>query len=129
MDNSTHEIRLAQWTNVLAQCQERPEGQTIKSWCEQNKVSPKQYYYWQRRVRQAVYEKMHLPSPSGDSNQPVGFAEISAGIKSNPGQQENSLSGFAPEVLIRKGDCLIGIQNGISDRILDRILKEVSHAG
>lgn len=128
MDNSTHEIRLAQWTRVLAQCQDRPEGQTIKSWCEQNKVSPKQYYYWQRRVRQTVYGQMQLPSPPGDNNQPLGFADISAGVKSNPVQQENLLSGFVPEVLIRKGDCLIGIQNGISDRILDRILKEVSHA-
>ncbi len=29
MDKSTHEIRLAKWTNILTQCQNRPEGQTI----------------------------------------------------------------------------------------------------
>ncbi len=129
MDKSTHEIRLAKWTNILTQCQNRPEGQTIRSWCEQNHISPKQYYYWQRRVRKAVYSQMNLPAPSGGGNQPLGFAEISPGINSVPGQQENLLSGFAPEILIRKGGYLIGIQNGISDRLLDRILKEVSHAG
>lgn len=30
MDQSTHEVRLAHWKEVVAQCQSRPEGMTAK---------------------------------------------------------------------------------------------------
>lgn len=32
MDNSTHEIRLTRWKQIIEQCQNREEGQTAKQW-------------------------------------------------------------------------------------------------
>ena len=28
MDTCTHEVRLAQWTQIIQQCQNRPQGQS-----------------------------------------------------------------------------------------------------
>lgn len=38
MDKITHEVRLSNWKAVIEQCQSRPKGQTIASWCEENGI-------------------------------------------------------------------------------------------
>lgn len=54
MDNITHEVRLKNWQTIIAQCAARPEGQTVKSWMQENGISEKSYYYWLRRIRREV---------------------------------------------------------------------------
>jgi hypothetical protein len=41
MDQSTHEVRLANWKAVIEQCQTRPKGQTAKQWLDANGISSK----------------------------------------------------------------------------------------
>ena len=36
MDQITHEVRLAQWAEIIRNCQLRPEGQTTKEWVAEN---------------------------------------------------------------------------------------------
>lgn len=48
----THEYRLKQWTQVIADC--RRSGKTVKTWCEENNINSKSYYYWLKRVRIAA---------------------------------------------------------------------------
>ena len=43
MDNSTHEIRLTRWKQIIEQCQNREEGQTAKQWMADNQVSEKSF--------------------------------------------------------------------------------------
>ena len=79
MDRITHDVRLSNWKAVVEQCQSRPKGQTIASWCEENDISVKQYYYWQRRVRKKAVQTAPaalLPSSPREEAQ-VSFAEIS----------------------------------------------------
>lgn len=54
MDNTTHQVRLAQWIEIVEACNRRPEGMTAKQWLNDNNISEKTYYYWQRRVRKEV---------------------------------------------------------------------------
>lgn len=57
MDKITHEVRLANWADIIKRCQERPEGQSAKQWIADNGINEKTYYYWQRRVRMELFEK------------------------------------------------------------------------
>lgn len=52
MDKLTHQMRLSQWTSVVKACSE--SGLSKEEWCRQNNINIKVYYYWQRRVREAV---------------------------------------------------------------------------
>ena len=63
MDQSTHEIRLANWMQIINNCQSRPKEQTTKQWLTENQISEKQYYYWLRKVRKQAYSdsKVMLP--------------------------------------------------------------------
>ena len=132
MDKITHEVRLSNWKEVIEQCQSRPKGQTIASWCEENGIGVKQYYYWQRRVRKKAVQTAPaalLPSSPREEAQ-VSFAEISFPQKTPASScaAPDPVPDFHPEAVIRKGDLMIGLQNNISDRLLDRILKGVCNA-
>lgn len=130
MDKITHEVRLSNWKAVVEQCQSRPKGQTIASWCQENDISVKQYYYWQRRVRKNAVQETPaslLPLSSQEESQ-VSFAEISFASQTSSSAVPDPVPDFHPEAVIRKGDLVVGLKNSISDRLLDRILKGVSHA-
>lgn len=45
MDKITHEVRLANWKQIILQCSSRPEGQTVKQWLAENGLKEKSYYY------------------------------------------------------------------------------------
>lgn len=47
--------RLENWTTRIMAC--RSSGMTIRAWCRENGLSEKTYYYWQRRLFQALSEQ------------------------------------------------------------------------
>lgn len=40
--------RLFEWSQRVADC--RQSGMSVKRWCEENGVTPKTYYSWQKKV-------------------------------------------------------------------------------
>lgn len=124
MDKITHEVRLAQWQEIVRQCQARPEGQSAKSWLEENGIHSKQYYYWLRQVRRDAYEKMENKSlPNTRAPEKVSFAEV------HPYQQEHSeLSGFRPDAIIRIGRVTVAVSNSASGELLNRISEAARYA-
>ena len=40
--------RLENWTARITAC--RSSGMTVRAWCQENGLSEKTYYYWQRRL-------------------------------------------------------------------------------
>lgn len=81
MDKCTHEVRLAQWTRIIQQCQNRSQGQPACQWFKENGINSKSYYYWLRKIRRNTYNQ-----------------------------------------------ATVALLDSISDRLLARILQEVSHA-
>ena len=131
MDSSTHEVRSANWKAVVAQCQSRPEGQTIAEWCKQNDIKPNTYYYRQRQVRKQLYQEMTSALPPSPDREEVSvtFAEVPMRLASNPSTAEDSFHGFCPDAVICKGNLRVELTNHVSDHILDRIMEHLNHAG
>lgn len=68
MDQSTHDVRMTNWLNIISRCQNRPAGISAKQWLAENDVNEKSYYYWLRKVRQEAYEhRSELPDVTGTS--------------------------------------------------------------
>ena len=44
--------RLENWAARITAC--RGSGMTVRAWCQENGFSEKTYYYWQRRLFQAL---------------------------------------------------------------------------
>ena len=109
MDQTTHEVRLANWKAIIEQCQARPKGQIAKDWMVENDISDKQYYYWLRRVRAAVIEKTQIPAlPEPEKLLPnVSFAEIP--------MKEVLSTEESPVIVIKTRKSTIEISTAISD--------------
>ncbi len=45
MDQITHDVRTAQWAEIVRKCHERPENQTAKQWLDENGIDEKQLRY------------------------------------------------------------------------------------
>lgn len=62
MDQLTHNVRRANWLNIIKQCQERPANVTVRQWLKDNDIKEKSYYYWLRKFRKESYDQMQLPA-------------------------------------------------------------------
>ena len=48
LQNISKQNRLEQWSRKIVAC--RSSGMTVRTWCQENGISEKTYYYWQRRL-------------------------------------------------------------------------------
>ncbi len=122
MDQTTHEIRLANWKGIIEQCQSRPQGQTAKQWMKENNISEKTYYYWLRRVRARVAEELPAALPDTlDENKPtIAYAEVRAEDVLN--------SEDAPAIVIKTRKSTIEISSAVSGSVMIGLIKAVAHA-
>ncbi|HUM84988.1 MAG TPA: IS66 family insertion sequence element accessory protein TnpB [Lachnospiraceae bacterium] len=129
MDQTTHEVRLEQWKEVVLRCQKRPDGMSARQWLKDNDVREKKYYYWLRRIRKSAYEQSvqsgSLPAVRQDSG--VAFAEfpVPAQDKEGSGSADGA---FHPSAVIRSASLTVSIANDVSDGLLSRLLEEMRHA-
>ena len=121
MDNTTHEMRLAGWKQIIDNCQARPDGQTVKQWLAEQGIQEKNYYYWLRKVRKTTYELMTKEQAPVSSPSSLSFAEIPMRRTAAPAGSSQ------PDVVIQKGRLRIELNNSVSDELLVRILETISH--
>ena len=129
MDQSTSSIRLANWKTIIESCQSRPEGTSARQWLAENQIPEKQYYYWQRKVRNLAYEEMEnsLPAVSAPGSV-VTFAEIPISPKEVCEAVQDLGAELLPAVTIKTRGSTIEISSLISDDLMVKLVKEVTHA-
>ena len=125
MDPCTHEVRAEYWKGIIKACGRRPAGQSAKSWMDENGICEQSYYHWQRKFRKQAYGliKESAAVPAVPENTDIAFVEIP--YKPVAEDTVETVSGVA---VIQTSSVRIEITNDISDPVLTRILREVSHA-
>ena len=68
--------RLDYWTGIIMA--RRSSGMTVRSWCQENNISEKTYYYWQKRLFNRLSEQQQPSQPT--------FAELTPVSKANTGR-------------------------------------------
>lgn len=129
MDQTTHAMRQSMWKDILIQCQNRPDGITAKQWLNENGISEKSYYYWQRKFRKNIFEQNNSASTELQSvhhKEEVSFVELPEPKVQINTDELNAL--VQPTAVLRAGQMTIAITNDISDSLLSRIIQEVAHA-
>lgn len=56
-------FRLQEWAAQIRECQSRPAGMSVASWCAANGITKANYYYRLRRVRKACLEHIQKEIP------------------------------------------------------------------
>ena len=97
--------RLENWTSRIMAC--RGSGMTVRAWCQENGLSEKTYYYWQRRLFQTLSEQqagtafaeIKTPRPVCSGNVAVTVridgaeADIHSGADAAAGLHQSSILG------------------------------------
>ena len=113
------QIRIQQWAEQIRECQNRPKGMDVETWCAQNNLTKANYYYRLRRVREVCLEQIQasemptfveLPVPDNKEvcAEPVmetRFTEKATPvlrIKSDSGLCVEVFSDISPTLLQRK---------------------------
>ena len=112
------QVRLKEWAKQIHDCQNRPKGMDIETWCTQNHLTRVNYYYRLRRVREACLELCD-PSPS--------FVELTAPTESIPANISPTHSPVAAALHTESG-ITIDIYNDASAEFLRNLIGAASHA-
>lgn len=51
-----NEYRMSQWTQRITE--QKASGQSIHKWCETNGIKRNQFFYWQKKLREAVCQEL-----------------------------------------------------------------------
>ena len=78
--NAAQRVQL--WAERVAEC--RGSGMSVRTWCRENEISEKTYYYWQRRLYQQMVS----------TTEAVSFAEIPRGL------QTGQCTGAAAKIIL-----------------------------
>ena len=122
MDQTTHEVRLANWRTIIEQCQARPEGQTTRQWLAENNVPEKKYYYWLRKIRKAALtENKSLPDVPNEKQLPaVSFVELQG--------LDIPVADSTTAIKITTKKTTFEISTAVSDALMIELVKAVTHA-
>jgi transposase-like protein len=113
-----HQYLLSKWTPIIREC--RSSGKTVKAWCLENNVDEKQFFYWQRRVREELCTSVQTP----EKGQPTIFAPLPI----QDYQKETPQSElFRPDLIISIGDYRLELANQTRPELLEVILKVIHH--
>jgi len=121
MERITHKMREEYWFALIKQCNDECAEKNIKkiTWMEEHNICSKRFYYWQKKLRaQAAFE---IVCHQADNPLPVQTPEVQFSPLPNIVQ---STSGAAR---IQLGTATIELDDNISDSLLLRIVKAVSH--
>lgn len=91
-------------------------------------ISEKSYYYWQRKFRQEAAGQVSVPSAT--DSVPVTFAEIPFAYRDKPSGSAptDTVAAVQPTAVFKYKDLTVAVTNEISDTLLSRIIREVTHA-
>ncbi len=127
MDQSTHDVRRANWLNIVNQCQNRPADMSVKQWRAENGIKEKTYYYWLRKFRKEACNQMQLPTVTAKTD--VTFAEVTMPIvAANTETAPPNAPHGSTVAVIKCNGLTIELSNDISEGLLSRLLQEVTHA-
>ncbi len=120
MDQLTHNVRRANWLNIINHCQERPANIITRQWLKDNNIKEKSYYYWQRKFRKESYDQMQLLAVTEEPAE-ISFVEFAAPTSEKVVSTQDSLNSTTTAV-IRHGAITLEISNDISEAVLSLLL-------
>ncbi len=113
------QCRLQEWAAQIRNCQSRPAGMSVVSWCACHGITKANYYYRLRRVREACLEAIQEEMPA-QQVVPVQPELLQHWEQESRGPQPGldiSIKGFS-----------IHVTESTSMPLLEEVLKAVRHA-
>lgn len=115
-----HQKRLTLWIQRIQDC--RKSGMTVATWCQQNNVGTKSYYYWLRKIRLEALESFQtLPAISSQTESALPSSSSFAEVKLPPAASH----GNAPAIVLDVNGAKIQIYNAASQATIASTLAAI----
>ena len=96
-------VRLQQWALQIRECQNRPSGMKVETWCSEHGITKANYYYRLKQVRKACLQAAGSQHQFIDLSDMFSNANIPA---SEPAAILRSPSGLLLKYQIQRRICL-----------------------
>ena len=137
MNKAIMNVRMKKWAGILQEA--AASGLPKVTWCEQNGINRRQFFHWQKKIREFILEQhpeFGLSVPDGQiravNNQMTSSLPIFCELKPQatvPAVPENNPDApFSAEAMIQLGQCRVYVGNMTSERTLSMILSVIQHA-
>ena len=137
MNKAIMNVRMKKWAGILQEA--AASGLPKVTWCEQNGINRRQFFHWQKKIREFILEQhpeFGLSVPDGQiravNNQMTSSLPIFCELKPQatvPAAPENKPDApFSAEAMIQLGQCRVYVGNMTSERTLSMILSVIQHA-
>lgn len=104
------EFRMRQWAGLIRSCQS--SGQTVVSWCAENGINIKTYYYWLRKLRLRTLQPPELPTEKVTAL-PINFKKL---------EVQSPIPNTQAAVIVHLPNASLEIQNGASQKTIEAVL-------
>ena len=142
MDKAVMSVRMQKWAGIIQEA--ALSGMTKTEFCEQRGINRRQFFDWQKRIREYVLQQnpeLGLPPARGQMQQiravnnqiatslPV-FCELKPPEETSavPEKKTDSEFSFSVEAVIQFGEFRIFVGDLSSERTLSTILSVIRHA-
>ncbi len=105
-----NKMRADSWRMLIQTCQQ--SGQTVVSWCEENNINIKTYYYWLRKLRKQELCTKELPIPIPEEKT-VMFKQL---------EVASPLPNTQAAVIIRLPQATLEVAEGTSQQTIQAVL-------
>jgi putative transposase len=119
MDKSSYQVRANEWASII---QDQLSSNMSKSaWCRENGVNLRQFFYWQRRLRNHLIDSA--------SKQPltpsVSFCELSLPNETSGVHTTNVTQPSIPssDLIIELNGCRVLIGDSVSKKALQSVIE------
>lgn len=137
MDKAIMSVRMKKWVDILQEA--AASGLPKVTWCEQNGINRRQFFHWQKKIREFVLEQhpeLGLSVPDGQiramNNQMTSSLPVFYELKPQAAQasipEKAPISSFSAEAMIQLGQYQVYVGNAASEKTLAMILSAIQHA-
>ena len=121
MDKIAHEVRIQEWISIIQAC--NTSGQPKRQWCEENGISSRKFFYWQKKIREELYTEAKKKETGLAPVAPVQSTALAPSFAEIPTTTVALTQGapFQPDAVIKVGNISIQIANTATTELLERI--------
>ncbi len=116
----TKQLKLQHWTDIFRE--RKASGLTIAKWCKENDVTPSNYYYWLKRVKQVACDSLPLLENQSSQLVPVPTSLIETKTSKSKDNDKYVLC-------ITSGEMTFEFTNNATAELMDNILKVLAYVG
>ena len=135
MNEKAYAVRMASWAKIIAEVNN--SGVTKTRWCQEHGIRPRQFHYWQKRIREFMLEhpdttiadlsdaESDIPAVSGGQS----FCEIQlSGDAAQPPFSHLQGTAPCPALMLQINDLQLYINNGFSEAALSSVIRVIRNA-